>query len=197
MVLARCTISYPFSLYYEHGIRNSYGMDFDPSTNMLWDTENGPSFGDEVNLVEAGFNSGWKKIHEIWKLKGATYGNVKLDPEGLVGFQERGKFLAPEFKWFNAIGPTALVFFLDSDMLAKRYRNDIFVNDYHVRNIYHFGQRKILQSFLLEANFNFFLFPSYNVEYSYKLLQIGSKSMRVRWDAAENSDESRRISHAA
>jgi aldose sugar dehydrogenase len=145
-------------------------MDFDPSTNMLWVTENGPSFGDEVNLVEAGFNCGWKKIQGIWKLKGATYGNVTLDPEGLVGFQERGKYRAPEFTWFNAIGPTALVF-LDSDNLAKQYRNDIFVSDYHVRNIYHFEQRKILQSFLLEANFNFFLFPSYNVEYSYKILR--------------------------
>jgi hypothetical protein len=72
-------------------------MDFDPSTNMLWVTENGPSFGDEVNLVEAGFNCGWKKIQGIWKLKGATYGNVTLDPEGLVGFQERGKY----FKAFS------------------------------------------------------------------------------------------------
>ena len=66
-------------------------MDFDPSTKMLWVTENGPSFGDEVNLVEAGFNCGWKKIQGIWKLKGTTYGNVTSDPEGLVGFQERGK----------------------------------------------------------------------------------------------------------
>ena len=35
-----------------------YGMDFDPVTGNLWDTENGPDHGDEINLVEPGFNSG-------------------------------------------------------------------------------------------------------------------------------------------
>jgi hypothetical protein len=70
MVLARCTISYPFSLYYEHGIRNSYGMDFDPLTNMLWDTENGPSFGDEINLVEAGFIVDGRKYKRYGSSKG-------------------------------------------------------------------------------------------------------------------------------
>ena len=39
-----------------------FGMDFDPITGRLWDTENGPEFGDEVNVVEPGFNSGWKAI---------------------------------------------------------------------------------------------------------------------------------------
>jgi aldose sugar dehydrogenase len=131
--------TYPLNLYYAYGIRNSYGMDFDPLTNMLWDTENGPDFGDEINLVESGFNSGWKKIQGIWKLKGATYGNVTLDPEGLdlVDFQGRGKYRAPEFTWFNTTAPTALVF-LDSDKLGNQYQDDIFVGDYNGGNIYHF-----------------------------------------------------------
>lgn len=42
---------------YAYGIRNSFGMDFDPLTGKLWDSENGPGFGDEINLVESGFNS--------------------------------------------------------------------------------------------------------------------------------------------
>jgi glucose/arabinose dehydrogenase len=131
--------AYPLNLYYAYGIRNSYGMDFDPLTNMLWDTENGPAFGDEINLVEAGFNSGWRKIQGIWELKGATHGNVTLDPEGLdlVDFQGRGKYRTPEFTWFNTTAPTSLVF-LDSDKLGKQYRNDIFVGDFKGRNIYHF-----------------------------------------------------------
>lgn len=37
--------------YYAYGIRNSFGMDFDPITGKLWDTENGPDYGDEINLV--------------------------------------------------------------------------------------------------------------------------------------------------
>ena len=37
--------------YFAYGIRNSFGMDFDPVTGNLWDTENGPQYGDEINLV--------------------------------------------------------------------------------------------------------------------------------------------------
>ena len=48
--------------YYAYGIRNSFGIDFDPVTGNLWDTENGPGFGDEINLVEPGFNSGWSRV---------------------------------------------------------------------------------------------------------------------------------------
>jgi hypothetical protein len=40
-------------------------IDFDPITGKLWDTENGVIFGDEIILVEPGFNSGWNKIDGI------------------------------------------------------------------------------------------------------------------------------------
>lgn len=50
--------SFPLNLYYAYGIRNSFGIDFDPITGKLWDTENGPHYGDEINLVAPGFNSG-------------------------------------------------------------------------------------------------------------------------------------------
>jgi aldose sugar dehydrogenase len=49
----------PLNLYYAYGILNSFRIDFDPVTKKLWDTENGPRFGDEINLVNPGFNSGW------------------------------------------------------------------------------------------------------------------------------------------
>jgi aldose sugar dehydrogenase len=55
-------------LYYAHGIRNSFGIGFDPLTDNLRDTENGPQFGDEINLVRPGFNSGWEKVQGMWKL---------------------------------------------------------------------------------------------------------------------------------
>ncbi|HEV2877520.1 MAG TPA: PQQ-dependent sugar dehydrogenase, partial [Nitrososphaeraceae archaeon] len=45
--------------YYAYGLRNSFGMDFDPVSGKLWDTENGASYGDEINFIEPGFNSGW------------------------------------------------------------------------------------------------------------------------------------------
>lgn len=59
---------YPLNLYYAYGVKNSFGISIDPSTGTLWDTENGPEFGDEINLVEPGFNSGWEKVQGIWKL---------------------------------------------------------------------------------------------------------------------------------
>ena len=55
--------SMPLRLYYAYGIRNSFGLDFDPITGSLWETENGPQDGDEINLVEPGFNSGWNEIY--------------------------------------------------------------------------------------------------------------------------------------
>lgn len=61
--------------YYAYGIRNSFGIDFDPLTRNLWDTENGPAYGDEINLVEPGFNSGWAKTQGIWKI-------TNLDEDG-------------------------------------------------------------------------------------------------------------------
>ena len=57
----------PLDKYYAYGIRNSFGIDFDPLTRNLWDTENGPTYGDEINLVEPGFNSSWRKVQWLWK----------------------------------------------------------------------------------------------------------------------------------
>ncbi len=55
----------PLNLYYSYRLRNSFGIDFDPITGKLWDTENGEDFGDEINLVEPVFNSGWNKAQGI------------------------------------------------------------------------------------------------------------------------------------
>lgn len=41
------------------GIRNSYGMAFDPDSGRLWETENGPECNDELNQFSNGDNGGW------------------------------------------------------------------------------------------------------------------------------------------
>ena len=129
---------FPLSLYYGYGIRNSFGIDFDPITGKLWDTENGPNYGDEINLVEPGFNGGWKKVQGIWYLKGSNMGKeIKGIPEDLVDFDGNGKYSSPEFTWMGRYGPTAIKF-LDSDKLGSQYENDLFVGDVHNGNIYHF-----------------------------------------------------------
>ena len=51
------------------GHRNAQGLDFQPGTNLMFQTEHGPSGfdgpggGDEVNIVEKGKNYGWPTIH--------------------------------------------------------------------------------------------------------------------------------------
>lgn len=64
------------SKYYAYGIRSSFGISFDPLTGILWDTENGPDYADEINLVKPGFNSGWGKVQGIWKPTNESIGNV-------------------------------------------------------------------------------------------------------------------------
>ena len=51
----------PFAnkLIFGYGNRNSFGFTFDPTTHKLWETENGPSCNDEINLLMVGHNYGW------------------------------------------------------------------------------------------------------------------------------------------
>lgn len=133
--------------YYAYGIRNSFGIDIDPVTGSLWDTESGPEFGDEINLVKPGFNSGWATIQGIWPIWNYTNlmrseeigyhrpSNVSLD-QILEDFDGRGHYSEPEFAWNDSKGVTAIRF-LDTDKLGKEYENDIFVGDAN-GTVYHF-----------------------------------------------------------
>jgi glucose/arabinose dehydrogenase len=47
------------SRIFAFGIRNSFGFTFDPQTDSLWETENGPECNDELNLIVGGGNFGW------------------------------------------------------------------------------------------------------------------------------------------
>jgi aldose sugar dehydrogenase len=144
--------TYPLNLYYAYGIRNSFGMDFDPLTKKLWDTENGPKYGDEINLVEAGFNSGWKEVQGLWKpdQDGNFVQTSTLNPDKLINFNGKGKYSTPEFIWNNTIGPTALKF-LNSDKLGKDYENDMFIGDVHHGRVYHFDLNESRTGLSLEG----------------------------------------------
>jgi len=145
----------PLNKYYAYGIRNSFGLDFDPITGKLWDTENGPGFGDELNLVEPGFNSGWAKISGIWENTKYTGGPVLIHPEKyLYDFNGKGKYSKPEFSWKLPIGPTAIKFF-KSDKYGKGYENDVFVGSNNNRGIlYHFKLNKDRSNFVLTPPLN-------------------------------------------
>jgi glucose/arabinose dehydrogenase len=115
--------------YYAYGIRNSFGLAFDPVTQKLWMSENGPAAYDEINLIEPGSNSGWVPI----------MGPVARSPQGLDElFQLPGSFYTdPKFSWLDTVAPTALVF-LNSSRLGEQYHNDLFVGDINFGNLYRF-----------------------------------------------------------
>jgi aldose sugar dehydrogenase len=59
---------------YALGIRNAIGLIVHPETGELWETENGPQGGDEVNIIKKGLNYGWPVV---------TYGRAYTsDPDG-------------------------------------------------------------------------------------------------------------------
>ena len=121
----------PLRLYYAYGIRNSFGMDFDPVTGNLWDSENGPGNGDEINLVLPGFNSGWQQV------QGLASQETSFSESDLEDFNGKGHYADPKLVWVNTAGPTA-VKFLNSAQLGTTYENDMFVGDVHNGRIYHF-----------------------------------------------------------
>jgi aldose sugar dehydrogenase len=133
--------NYPLNLYYAYGIKNSFGIGLDPLTDNLWDTENGPQFGDEINLVKPGFNSGWEKVQGVWKLnqtreKEGIFNDSNKEVE-FVDFSGKGKYSSPEFVWDRPVAPTALAF-LNSNKLGQQYKNDIFVGSAKKGTIFHF-----------------------------------------------------------
>ncbi len=107
--------------YYAYGIRNSFGMDIDPLTGKLWNTENGEDNYDEINLVQLGFNSGWSKI------MGPISRNNNTSVSDLVVLNG-SHYSDPEFSWRQPVGVTDIEF-LESSLLGNDLENNIFVGD--------------------------------------------------------------------
>jgi glucose/arabinose dehydrogenase len=142
--------SFPLNLYYAYGIRNSFGIDWDPETGYLWDSENGPNFGDELNLVQSGFNSGWASVQGYWKPDTEEMGSLNLSPNDLVSFGGRGKYSTPEFTWINPASPSAIKF-LDTNKYGPEYKNDLLVGDANNGNIYDFNLDEQRENFELSG----------------------------------------------
>ena len=114
---------------FAYGIRNSFGLTVDPITGNVWDTENGPSFSDEINLVEPGFNSGWRSIMG----PASSADEIKA----LVFLSPNSNYSDPEISWLE---PTAVtdIEFINSTNLGPDYTNNILVGDNNNGNLYFF-----------------------------------------------------------
>jgi glucose/arabinose dehydrogenase len=116
--------------YYAYGIRNSYGFDFDPMTGKLWDAENGEDVFDEINLVEPGFNSGWKSV------MGPISSNTGVTESDLVNIPG-SHYADPVFSWAESRGVTDIEF-LNSSAFGSIYENGIFAGDITSGILYYF-----------------------------------------------------------
>ncbi|WP_148687643.1 PQQ-dependent sugar dehydrogenase [Candidatus Nitrosocosmicus hydrocola] len=124
------TILQSMKLYYSYGIRNGFGLDTDPITGKLWNTENGENRYDEINLVEPGSNSGWNKIMGPF-----NRGNNTLLSDLVL--LNGSHYSDPEFSWRYPVGVTDIEF-LESSNLGKDLENNIFVGDINNGNVYLF-----------------------------------------------------------
>jgi len=85
---------------YSLGHRTVLGLTFRPGTNELWETENGPQGGDEVNVIKAGKNYGWPLV---------TFGR-DYDGKRLPGPSKDG-FEAPELFWVPSVTASGISFY--------------------------------------------------------------------------------------
>lgn len=106
-----------------YGHRNAQGMDFQPGTELMFQTEHGPSIidgvslfkrtgGDEVNIVERGKNYGWAKISHDMRREGMETPIIQYSPAiaPASGMFYRGQAF-PEFKgnfFFGALKGQAI-----------------------------------------------------------------------------------------
>ena len=141
---------------YAYGLRNSFGMAFDPLSGDLWEQENGDDSFSEINRVEPGFNSGWVQImgppERIGQFKaietdptapqpfaaGGYFGlqQVRWSPENIADtpaealsrlFALPGShYSAPEMSWKFEVAPGGIGF-LDGRALGAQYRGDLFL----------------------------------------------------------------------
>jgi glucose/arabinose dehydrogenase len=132
---------------FAYGLRNSFGMAFDPLSGNLWDQLNGDDTFDEMNLVQAGENGGWiqimgpaSRIGEFKQIE-TTFEDMDLQqlrwpPTRIANTQAEAMsrlfmlpgahYSDPEFSWKYALAPAGIGF-LNSSSLGAQYFGNLFV----------------------------------------------------------------------
>lgn len=132
---------------FAYGVRNSFGVDFDPLSGTLWTQENGDDAFDEINRVTPGFNGGWiqtmgpvSRVDEFRAIEMA-YGAGNLQqlrwPPGNTATTAQqalarmfmlpgAQYVDPEFSWKYAIAPSPIGF-VKGRGLGPEFVGDLFV----------------------------------------------------------------------
>lgn len=104
-----------FPSIWTYGNRNPQGLDFDPRTGLLWETEHGPRGGDELNVIRPGRNYGWNTI---------TYG-MNYDGSPITSETAREGMEQPVTYWVPSIAVCGIDF--QAGPLFPRWNGNLFV----------------------------------------------------------------------
>jgi glucose/arabinose dehydrogenase len=107
---------------YALGIRNILGMVIHPQTGELWENENGPMGGDEINIIKAGRNYGWPIISYGRAYNGDLTGDTSgptTELHQMPGMEE------PFLIWVPSIAPSGMAFYTGDQFQA--WKGNIFV----------------------------------------------------------------------
>ncbi|HJZ80920.1 MAG TPA: PQQ-dependent sugar dehydrogenase, partial [Pyrinomonadaceae bacterium] len=132
---------------FAYGVRNGFGLGFDPYSGNLWDQENGDDAFDEMNRVTAGSNNGWvqmmgpnSRVAQFKQIE-STYGSGDLQqlrwpPSNIANTPAAAlaslymlpgaHYNDPEFSWKYAI-PAAPLGFVQGRGLGPQFEGDMFV----------------------------------------------------------------------
>jgi len=132
---------------FAYGLRNSFGMAFDPIAGQLWTEENGDDSFTEINRVEAGFNGGWVQIggpvERMAEFKAIEAGpryfglqQVRWPPTLIADTPEEAlerlfllpgaRFTEPQLSWKFEVAPAGIGF-VSGQGLGPEYEGDLFV----------------------------------------------------------------------
>jgi aldose sugar dehydrogenase len=132
---------------FAYGVRNGFGLGFDPYSGNLWDQENGDDAFDEMNRLTAGANDGWVQIMgpvsriAQYKQIETTYGagnlqQLRWSPSLIADTPQDAlarllllpgaHYNDPEFSWKYAI-PAAPLGFQQGRGLGPQFEGDMFV----------------------------------------------------------------------
>jgi glucose/arabinose dehydrogenase len=98
------------------GHRNPEGLDIDPTSGELWESEFGPHGGDEINLIRPGKNYGWPVI-----TYGLEYSNDKVGE----GIQQKAGMEQPVYYWDPVVSPSGICFYNGTGI--PEWKNNLFV----------------------------------------------------------------------
>lgn len=132
---------------FAYGMRNSFGMDFDPEAGDLWLEQNGDDSFTEIHRVTPGLNGGWIQImgpvSRLGQYKGIEttppfvgLQQIRWPPQNIAGTPEEAlkrlfmlpgaHYADPEFAWKFEVAPAGLGF-LRGRALGPQYDGDLFL----------------------------------------------------------------------